>query len=136
MVAGTVSYFYYYTAAPAVADNGTLVAIAYSDAGFRYRPDGNFVDRGDLKYSNLNGDWWEYDFTKGVRLTHKSGFDGVGVDIYVSGVKQNATPVYLATGVVYFEIHPNTATVKTVRVVIADQSSQSFHLQTGLDIWQ
>jgi hypothetical protein len=134
MVAGTVSHFYYYTAAPAAADNGTLVAIPYTDAGFRYRPDGNFVDRGDLKYSAQPGDWWEYDFTKGVRLTHKSGFDGIGVDVYLNGVLQSRQ--YLVSGVVYFEVHPNTATTKTVRVVIVDQANQSFHLQTGLDIWQ
>lgn len=134
MVANTVSHFYYYTAAPAAADNGTLVAIPYTDAGFRYNPAGFFADRGDLKYSAQLGDWWEYDFTKGVRLTHKSGFDGVGVDVYLNGVLQSRQ--YLVSGQVYFEVHPNTATIKTVRVVIADQANQNFHLQTGLDIWQ
>ena len=116
---------------------GTLVAIGYQDAGFRFKPDGNFVDRGDLYYSSTLGDWWEYDYHNGIRLTHKSGFDGIGVNIYVNGVQQNtAGPVYLQSGVVYFEAHPNTASRKTVRVEIADKTYQDFLLQTGLDLWR
>jgi hypothetical protein len=136
MVDHTASYFFYYTAAPDAADNGTLVAVPYTDAGFRYRQDGNWIDRGDLAYSSKLGDFWEYDYQKGIRLTHQNSFDGIGVNVYVDGVKQNSTPLYLVTGEVYFEAHPNTATTKTLRVEIADQTNEVYLLQTGLDIWQ
>jgi hypothetical protein len=136
MVAHARSYFFYYTAEPDAAGYGTLVAVPYTDAGFRYRPDGNWIDRGDVAYSSTPNDWWEYDFTKGIRLTHKSGFDGIGVNVFVDGIKQNYTPIYITTGDVYFEAHPNTATTRTLRVQIADRTYQDFLLQTGLDIWQ
>ena len=134
MVATTASYFFYYSAAPDTSDNGTLVAIPYTDAGFRYRPSGGFVDRGDLKYTSTPSDWWEYDYQKGMRLTHKNGFDGIVVNLYVSGnfLRQET----LVTGQIYFEAHPNTATIKTIRVEIANQANQQYLLQTGLDLWQ
>ena len=135
MVAHTHSFFFYYTAEPDAGDNGTVVAVPYTDAGFRYRPDGNWVDRGDLLYSSTINDYYEYDITKGARLTHKGGFDGIGVNIYLANVKQNTTPIYLVSGQVYFEVHPNTLTVKPLRVEIADKTYQDFCLQTGLDVW-
>ena len=135
MVAATRTYFFYYTAVPDTTANGTLVAVAYDDSHIRYKPMGNFVDRGDLAYTGQLGDWWEYDFANGVRLTHQAGFDGAGVNVYVDGQLQNSAPLFLISGQVYFETHPNTATTKTVRVELADQSQQHFLLQTGLDTW-
>jgi hypothetical protein len=124
------------TAAPSIGQ-GTLAYIPYNEPGFyRYRMDGNWIDRGDLVYSGRAGDFYEFDFQNGVRLTHKNGFDGIGVNIYLDGVQQNTTPLYLTTGQVYFEAHPNTAAVKTLRVEIADRTYQDYYLQTGVDIWR